>query len=815
MEDEMKEMEDVIEILRSSTQEKSHARSNQDLLEQEKALERERLRIQAWEEEVKERESELHSERLLEAERRKLDLKYSSHGKGADETDSTTAMIEELKAKLAETEAQNSTLQEENDRLNQYAKERHEKEQEIQERRDDEIRTIQVGVNKQLQELDDENESLRRRIEAVNEDKKSSEEKLVGQIEELRKDNTRLHERIGLASQRPSTDGDEPSVEYVCELEEEIADLREKIVEYEDHIRRQKEEIALIFVENEEVKQDLNERDSELRDLEAQFSASKEVSGKKIKQKDETICFMQTEMMRIMQEKQKVDRVLREKKLNVTENDLMSSQHNEKKDEEAEKAMLEAINEQLRQLDDENRTLEEKITDLQYTHSMRLKEKQAIILDLQEELNDAKWELGARKEGADYITLLKDRKERKRELDKARKELKRSEERVLDLERENTNLTNIKQDLEKEIDSLNQSVVSMDSGEYVSGLKRQIKSLKQHNMALERKVQVESREAEEKLRLQEAKIRILEHDVEKLKNPTRTAIKSVFSNFGKKDEEGDVVNGSAGIPAQRSEDEGEKSENQLQQVSSSAEANNDGEEKISERIWNLFSPRKGVSRRVRKSGLQPLGMETNSVTRDTPNVPDVTGIQYVRSANELATDDSKASNEEQIKSLANERLLDATCATEEDQVTQPDVEDDEVGRISSIDDSNGLTAAAGVTTELPKDDEVGNTADNGVDSAAAVDHIEESNENLPDSMDELSDSLKVEDNEELERKNDYEREDGDQHNSSNEEIECHPGETEKCEEDAIECDDGNFGKRTKRTNRPNESPFENNNDIEY
>ncbi|KAL3906690.1 MAG: hypothetical protein SGILL_009171 [Bacillariaceae sp.] len=409
MEDEMKEMEDVIEIMRS---EKAPARNYEHLLEQEKALETERQRIQKWEEEVKDCENELHSERRLESERKKLDLKYSSHSKDDSVTDDPGTVIDELKTNLAEAEARNSELQEENDRLDKYAKERHSKEHELQERRDEEMRVMQLGINKQLQELDDVNESLRRKIEAMNEEKTSGEETFVQQVEDLRKENTRLRERVELASHRPNTNGNAPSGEYVCELEEEIADLREKIVEHEEHSRRQKEEIALVFVENEEVKQDLKDRESELRDLEAQYSESKVVSTKKMTQKDETISFMQTEMMRIMQEKQKVDRVLREKKLTATENDLMSSNHGKGVDEEAEKAKLEAINAQLRQLDDENRTLEEKVTELQYNHSMRLKEKQAIILDLQDELNDAKWELGARKEGADYITLLKDRKEK-------------------------------------------------------------------------------------------------------------------------------------------------------------------------------------------------------------------------------------------------------------------------------------------------------------------------------------------------------------------------------------------------------------------
>ena len=87
--------------------------------------------------------------------------------------------------------------------------------------------------------------------------------------------------------------------------------------------------------------------------------------------------------------------------------------------------------------------------------------------------------------------------------------------------------------------------LTMDSGEYVSGLKRQIKSLKQHNSALERKVLVEARDAEEKIRSQDAKIRVLEHDVEKLKNPTRAALKGVFYGFGRKSIQGGAAESEA------------------------------------------------------------------------------------------------------------------------------------------------------------------------------------------------------------------------------------------------------------------------------
>merc|ERR1712188_256649 len=103
-----------------------------------------------------------------------------------------------------------------------------------------------------------------------------------------------------------------------------------------------------------------------------------------------------------------------------------------------------------------------------------------------------------------------------------RKELKKSQEIILELELG-------KKDLEKEIESMNKNVMSVESDEHVSGLKRQIKSLKQHNVALERKLDAESREAQFKLREKDVQLQIKEFELEKFRNPPQTSIRGVFS----------------------------------------------------------------------------------------------------------------------------------------------------------------------------------------------------------------------------------------------------------------------------------------------
>jgi hypothetical protein len=151
-----------------------------------------------------------------------------------------------------------------------------------------------------------------------------------------------------------------------------------------------------------------------------------------------------------------------------------------------------------------------------------LKAKDARILEVEEELADVNWEMKARKE-ADYVTLLKDRKERKIELESTKKDLKKSEERVSDLERELEQLRQNQEDLERDVSELDKSLMARDSGDYVSGLKRQIRSLKEHNMTLERKIEIEESNAADTIEKKDETISSLEQEVKELKNPAQAA----------------------------------------------------------------------------------------------------------------------------------------------------------------------------------------------------------------------------------------------------------------------------------------------------
>ena len=451
--------------------------------------------------------------------------------------------LRSLKAKLTDSNEENELLRQELDGFKHLS---NINEEERESQRND--------FEQKLADTTLENEILRKELNGFKERKTSEFETLRQQIKELKMQKNhaeassrqmRRMESLRMMEEPESTriievEGEE---EFGLEVEVEIAELREKIVEQEATSLKLKQEIGSYINENEDLKQDLEERDLEMKNLEGQLSATKETSAKKMKQKDETITFMQNTMMQIMQEKQEVDKKLRGNKLDRTTTKLM----NRKAEDEAEKAKLEAINAELRKLDDENCRLEEELNQFKYDSGLKLKEKESAVLELQEELSEVKWELGAREKGADYITLLKDTKERKNALKKARRDLKEAEDKILELELQNKDILSGKNDLEKEIDALNKGE---GGAEQISGLKRQIKSLKQHNSSLEQKLETQSRDSEDILVEKEAKIQILQFEMHKLQDtPAKTAIRGAVSGFitgfGRRNDENDMNNGHA------------------------------------------------------------------------------------------------------------------------------------------------------------------------------------------------------------------------------------------------------------------------------
>ena len=646
IEEEMNEMEDVIEVLQEekpvasviihdeeiSDDDSSKQRDSKlaelevELEEREHKIDDRELFLLEMEEQIRERETLLQQEkeelRLMKESQIVKEEECASDSRGEEsdhEECDTRTSIDELKEKILKTEHENTKIKKENDRLRQQEAEMTANEQSFLQERYEELRKI-------MTEMSISNEVLQKELDELKQQRNSDDKASQQKIRSLKQQKHRLEASTRQFSRRniEITANSLHSIasthdEVELELEVEIAELREKIVDQEEHSRKQKQEISVVFSENEGVKQELQEREIELRDLETQLTTNKETSMKKMKQKDETITFMQTEMMKIMQEKQQLDKLVRGEKLDLAEKQWMGNGV----DEEEERARIEAVNVELRKLDDENRELEDKLKELQYNNSLRLKEKQGIILDLQEELSDAKWELGAREQGADYITLLKDRKERKRQLDKARKEGRISQERVLELEL-------MISGLESEIDSLKKNTTSIDSSEHESGIKRQIKSLKQHNAVLEQKLEAESKE----LMHRDTKLKILEFQLERSKNPAQTAIRGVFSgltrslmksndesdHMGEENNEDDsdmVDDIDATDTVQKDLDQNSPSKEYLNSV----KVNDKEKTGVTGNIWSLFSP--GKKSKVVKKNKD----NSSSITNWESELPSVDGIE--------------------------------------------------------------------------------------------------------------------------------------------------------------------------------------------
>lgn len=447
----------------------------------------------------------------LSREKEEIQRKWIEHD---HEDADMKEMVEELKHRVKTYQVEIAEVREASQKADEQWNLR---ESEQQAQRDLELQTIQEGINKQLKELDAENRRLKTECSVL----KEQHETLKDSIPD---------------------EGIDPKDHAMAALQDEIASLREKIVVKEREHKVTREEINRIVSENEEHRIEVNDLETELVSLATQLRESKDSSSKKMEQKDETIAFMQKEIVRLMKEKQALDKKVREKKLGRNDAGFLEKHSGHKKvmeqRDEAEMAQVQAFRDQLAALDAENNTLREKEAEMKeeieksrYEYAVEIKEKDGRILQIEEELADLNWEMKARKE-ADYVSLLKDRKERKKELEATKKKVQKANEVKADLERELQQMKQNQQDLENDVAELNKSLVSRDSGDYVSGLKRQIRSLKEHNMALERKLEIEALAAHAKLGKKEERISILEKEVQELKNPAQAAVRGMFS-FGK------------------------------------------------------------------------------------------------------------------------------------------------------------------------------------------------------------------------------------------------------------------------------------------
>lgn len=490
---------------------------------------------------IKEQEAELATKRDELAMKRSAMLEANDTA-----TNNIANNTYELEANIAELKARNNDLEDQIRQVGTRAEVDNAKEAQHEE----ELRSLRTEYEKKIADSKLETEILRKEFDGFKERKNSENEELRRQVKSVKMEkqhveaSSRQMQRMvsvrmeSMRSMDPESTKNmivEEDEDFSLQVEVEIAELREKIVDQENHSLKLKKQIDVHVNEIEELKQALEDRDIEMKNVGSQIQANQETAAKKMKQKDETITFMQRTMMQINQEKQEMQKILRESKLDVKQIEL----NRRAESDEAEKAKFEAINAELRKLDEENRQLEETLTQVKYDNSLKMKERESAFLEVQEELNNVKWELGAREKGADYITLLKDRKERKIQLANAKRDLKEAEEKISDLERQMADFESTKKELENEIETLNDTD---GNAKQIQGLKRQIKSLKEHNATLERKLENQTRETEDTLVEKVAKIQILEYELHKLRNAPPETGRGVMSGFnfgfGRRNDEG-------------------------------------------------------------------------------------------------------------------------------------------------------------------------------------------------------------------------------------------------------------------------------------
>ncbi|CAJ1942242.1 unnamed protein product [Cylindrotheca closterium] len=250
-----------------------------------------------------------------------------------------TGEVHELRGQLSRgtgsSGANASVLREENDRLKVRLSNYESQEKELLQSRNEEIRNIQMGAEKQMQDLYDQNETLKRRVEALT----------------------------------------------LEQADIQHSDMHIQLKKKDEFALRQQKELEQAYQENYELKEDLADTSQKLKKAELQVREFKGSANKKTKQKDETIDFLQSEMVRLTMEKQQLDKVVQEK-INEVET-LHFKFANVGQDEEAEMLRIQAFTEQIRILDETNQGLQNKMKIMEEGYLKELQEKESSIQEMQ------------------------------------------------------------------------------------------------------------------------------------------------------------------------------------------------------------------------------------------------------------------------------------------------------------------------------------------------------------------------------------------------------------------------------------------------
>ncbi len=460
------------------------------------------LRIGAQEQKAHEQE-----DALLERSLGEIDMEENTQVKGTDtvgecatseialnelndDRNNTMGHIAKLLKRVTEHQIEISELREENEALKYADAQRNDRENELQAKHSLEIQIIQEGNNKQIQELYEEICRIKAEYTVVKEHKHV------------------LGESIG-------EEGIDLMNHATAGLCDENARLREAMVAKEQQCKTLRDEISVLKTAMAEHSRETTEFKLEITRLETIINETKATSPEKMTHQADPIAFLQKTIFRIRKDESEVEKNIHSREF-LGEKETMKEDKCTYKpvpeDEEQESAEIQAFfHDEIAALNSLNEELQKQLETARFQHEFEVKEKNTKILEMEEEIADCLRETRARNE-ADYLKLLEVSEQRKRECDAIEKDLQNSNQHATGFQCETKELIQNHDGLGND----NKSVVANDSDRYASGLKQQIRSLKQHNMTLERTIEVESFNMKEILRKKDAMIASLDKEIREL-----------------------------------------------------------------------------------------------------------------------------------------------------------------------------------------------------------------------------------------------------------------------------------------------------------
>jgi hypothetical protein len=183
---------------------------------------------------------------------------------------------------------------------------------------------------------------------------------------------------------------------------------------------------------------------------------------------------------------------------------------------------------------------------------------------------------------------------------------------------------------------------------------------------------IEAKDVQEQLRSRDAKIRILEHDLEKLKNPTRAALKGVFYSFGRKgtdemslDDDGHAVESTE---ERANEDSKSFTSKDDQVIEAQEDATQETRQTTGGNLWNIFSPRRGGPKKMASGGGLRLSWDSKkSLSNDSPSDPtqDKESAKIEPTIDESIIDENPVQNQQEESSKEDETKTDDIAVDDE------------------------------------------------------------------------------------------------------------------------------------------------------